>query len=62
MGALPKVLAGLGAAILFASGLCFLALGTGPGDVSTPWVIGVALIVGGVVAVVAILGAAESER
>lgn len=61
MVAWAKALAGIGAAVLLASGACFLALGdVGPEEgVSMPWIIGVALVVGGVVAVVAILGAAE---
>lgn len=61
MVAWAKVLAGVGAVVLLASGACFLALSdvASEGGVSMPWIIGVALVVGGVIAVVALLGAAD---
>lgn len=67
VGAVAKVLAFLGAALLFASGTCFLFLGDmlggGQGTAPTlPWTIGVVLIVAGVLAVVAALGLGRGPR
>jgi len=57
VGKAAKILTGVGALLLLASGACFLALDDALGGTErTPWTIGVALIVGGVVALVALLG------
>lgn len=60
MAAFAKVLAGLGALLLLGSGVCFLALadGAAPGEIGTPWIVGAALVVGGVLVATALFGAA----